>query len=415
MKPQGPPTLISTTLYYPELIALSEQKSFPLPSFGMIAQKPLNKNLIYAPAKVDSRYKQNKQRQHLILESGLTFSCHRGYHAGGCPNGHMYLKAIFCGKEYCTECGCDGSAIHQRRIERWKDRVMSFDNLGQFVITFTPLACEWFKAEKTTDRLTQFRSAIKRYLKRELGYNKGLQRWHYAGDCASCKGNGCEKCLNTGTNKEWRPHLNIFVEQGNIKKNSLEWKTKVVGLRDFTAKWILNNAKIQMEGNVNFKFSNTEAGKFHKLKYVTRSTFRHYNEQQAEMLHGYRCASRWGLFEKPTGECNTDLHLLEKGLCTCCKHDTGEVVNIKWDVGYYCCKDCGTIYNNKAELKNKHHPGKDCSCENVKYHRKILDKKFIPRDGKMLHIAAGYYTVVPHEFEMVFRLSGSEQMKINLN
>jgi len=241
-------------------------------------------------------------------------NCLNGFVSGQCSNGHRWAKAIYCGKEWCPDCGEKNSPVHQRRIARWYDKVHGFESLGYLVITIPTEAREDFYSKFT---LSAYRLAIKRKLQ-DLGYDRGLTRWHWLGDCKKCRGKGCESCKYTGAGRSWNPHLNIFIEEGYLDKKNF---SAVVGaLKEFCAKWIKNNLSIELEHpvTVHYQFTEDPDKKAHLLSYVTRATLRHNIQKIRETVYKYRSTHSWGKFP-PSKEPATDPGaMLEKGVCPCC-------------------------------------------------------------------------------------------------
>lgn len=312
-------------------------------------------------------FKFHKELFETILNNGARLSCTAGYIAGHCARGHKFVKAVFCGREWCPSCGQDGSPAHLRRIARWMPKISQMPQVGYFVITIPEVARPWFTKP---EQLTDFRTFIKRKLQRD-GYGRGLIRWHLFGDCKSCNGKGCRFCEYTGAGTKYHPHLNILVEGGKIKKadfaqyfpafrKSLSaYFKRVTGLDD-------------LPGVVNYQYTNEAGKKMHLMKYITRSTHRIFNKEIAENLKGYRITSSWGKWskvtEQPRGE-YSDLISIENNICPCCAEA------ITWDVGYWKQDAAGKqVYKRKLQKFTIRGPGERAE-----------------------HIKAGYYII--HEIE----------------
>ena len=211
--------------------------------------------------------------------------CYTGFIRGICPDGHMFAKIMLCGKEWCQECGQRDSWAHKRRYGRWWGKVMGTKYLGYMVVTIPEDMREQFKDR---NKLNELRRFLIRKLKR-AGYSKGVCRWHWFGDCEECKGKGCLFCGSTGAGKKWHPHLNMlfpasFIAAGKldeIKESVAKKLTKMTGLQTDVAV-------------INYRYYDKKAHKINKLKYVTRSTFRIYNEEIAGLIKGYRNSVVWG-------------------------------------------------------------------------------------------------------------------------
>jgi len=83
-----------------------------------------------------------------------------------------------CGKEWCPDCGADGSWIHNRRIARWLPDVQQLDGYGYWVL-------EWPVDSRGNLRSKQELSQMGKRAKGAMvamGYPEGLRRWHWFGD-----------------------------------------------------------------------------------------------------------------------------------------------------------------------------------------------------------------------------------------
>jgi len=162
--------------------------------------------------KASSKYIQGKKYFEDLYNSGQLPDCNRGFISGYCGC-NTYAKNILCGKEYCKDCGREGSPQHQKRFNRWMPKARALKQFGVLVITI-PEEIRYKYLNKI--RLSDFRTAIKNKLKR-LGCERGLMRWHLFGDCVYCEGKSCAKCEHTGAGSDFKPHLNIVIEKGFIK------------------------------------------------------------------------------------------------------------------------------------------------------------------------------------------------------
>ena len=249
--------------------------------------------------------------------------CSPGYISGNCAGGHKFAAPFLCGKEYCKDCGRDGSPIHARRLQRWADIADSFKSLGYLVFTFPEATRFLFLDAKL---MANYRYELRRKLAR-LGYKKGLARWHFFGDCSHCTGYGCPECNNTGAGKNFNPHLNVFIDSGYIE-NLEAFKED---LSRWQRGWIVNklreeikkrNLLLEKYGNsidnlgqiweelgainvlidqqkaakyvINYGYTSDKKKKINRLKYVLRSTFRIYNHDIKDALHNFRNCIRWG-------------------------------------------------------------------------------------------------------------------------
>jgi hypothetical protein len=270
-----------------------------------------------------NRYQQGKEHFNELFNTGKIPTCSTGYISGACKGGHKFAAPYLCGKDYCKECGKDGSPIHQRRVARWMNLIDQFNSLGYLVFTF-PKEVRFLFLDKA--QLTDFRYQLKRKLLRD-GFKKGLMRWHWFGDCQSCNGYGCWLCNDTGSSKEFHPHLNIFIDKKYIPNleeflsgykrwvklyiNRLldeEIKKRILLIEKYGS--IVEKADIawleldklreikqiftEKDLVINYSFTKEKGMMINKLKYVTRSTFRIYNKDVKNTLHNYRNSVRWG-------------------------------------------------------------------------------------------------------------------------
>ena len=309
-------------------------------------------------------YNENKAVLKQILDNGLHLSCTAGYMGGQCSGGHKYLKAIFCGKEWCENCGVDGSPVHLRRLGRWIPKAEQMGSLGYFVITIPENVRQFYKCRK---KLTAFRTYLKRKLQRD-GYRRGLIRFHWFGDCKYCKSKGCRYCKHTGMSNKWNPHLNFIVDGGYIGEQAFNIYSE--SFRNDLKAYFKKNDGIEVNETV-FHYSYVKASetkrRMHLLKYVTRSTHRNYVKEIAELLKGYRTSSTWGSwkFKKVINTQNSNLVNVTNNVCPCC----GE--KITWDAGEYIT---------------------DQVTGQTSYKRKLLKAKQLS-GFELTHIEAGYYII----------------------
>lgn len=248
-------------------------------------------------------------------------NCSRSFIGGKCGSGHNFYKQLVCGKEYCKECGQDDSIVHQRRKARWWPKLFSMEKVGYLVITIPYQVRNEFK---DVTNLKLIRKAITTKLK-DMGYNKGLMRWHWYGDCKDCKNKdpkkvNCNRCQGTGAGDEFNPHLNFFIESGFLFGEKFNNFRNT--LMNFTLKWFKNNLNYtgDLKGNIHYKYCGNEGQKGHKLNYVTRSTFKIYDSEIAKILKGFKTTNQWGKFDLcKTETTNEPLILIESGRCPCCK------------------------------------------------------------------------------------------------
>jgi hypothetical protein len=266
-----------------------------------------------------TRYLEGKKHFENMYNAYILPGCSNGFLPGECGKGHAFVKNVLCCKEYCTDCGRDGSPIHQTRIDRWAPKVRALKNVGYLVIT-VPEEIRYELLDKS--RLMKFRTDLKEKLK-EMGYDRGLMRYHLFGDCKNCHGHGCQVCKETGAGTNYNPHLNILIDQGFIPKIR---KSKFgLDLSNYLKRyWKTHFNKIYEEVNWKFSYKNTEKKIWHAVKYITRSTFRIYDEEVAESLFNSRLTTTWGKWKD---QVINHEEKLANNLCTKCENEHNP---IKW-------------------------------------------------------------------------------------
>jgi len=303
--------------------------------------------------KLNNRNYQDKGKgDKLVPESlpdVLVQPCVSSFLRGQCGNGHVYVKALVCGREWCPDCGKDGSHIHKRRwATRWYGKVMQMKKVGYLVFTIPEQLRETFQHPKAgTIHLKEFRKYITRKLIR-MGYTRGLSRFHWAGDCPICKtpqgSVGCAACKWTGADTVFKPHLNVLIEEGYLTPE--RYAETIDVLKADLTKWFNKRYKTVLaqhemgsfSGNIHYSYcglnkkTKTDTPhRMHKLKYITRSTFRVYNKEIADLLKGFRTTSTWGKWEKNKLKPASDLLVIANGHCPKCLKDEGIIGEaIKW-------------------------------------------------------------------------------------
>jgi hypothetical protein len=264
-----------------------------------------------------------------------------------CESGeHHFAKRLYCGREWCEQCGEDNSASHRRRQARLLPKLQQVKELGYFVIEFPDLARHigergispdidkgeqvqgwcYSKADlrDTTNIIISVmagrRGAGGRHRKRTGGYfARGVARWHWFGDKLPGK---------------WNPHLNILVDCGSLLdsvRNQLQpdieqyraelasgKQTKAVrrelqgidmflrGKSGFLPKPLLNRIKVELREALNcpdlivhYEKRDSPGKIMHCVHYITRATFRDYswNQYMAQELYDFRNIRWWGLWK----------------------------------------------------------------------------------------------------------------------
>lgn len=251
------------------------------------------------------------------MEANSIQACSRNFIKGSCANGHLLAKQIVCGKEYCPECGKADSITHKRKVARWWPKIFSFKTVGYLVVTCPAELREMFKDREL---LSEWKKYGIRILK-EAGYEAGMFRFHWFGDCENCNGQGCEICKFTGAGTIWKPHLNFIINSKYIEKSKFEEWTNFFKRKFQIFFESICGTDLTDKMNVYYQYRKTKAEICHTLKYVTRATHRIYNKEIANLLHGFRASQTWGKFETCEVEQSefNEVIQIEKGICPCCK------------------------------------------------------------------------------------------------
>ena len=342
------------------------------------------KNRDSSQPEFENRYQRNKAFLDFTLQQGVTLSCLAGYIRGGCSEGHSYLKSVFCGREYCPNCGEDGSLIHQRKIARWMPKVMQMDKMAYLVLT---IPSELMHHYRDVENLRKFRLSVKNKLLK-MGYTRGLMRWHWFGDCPSCDGNGCDVCNTTGASEVYKPHLNIFIEEGFLPKD--EFAAFTYQLKKWMAAHWYREFKYRVEDieklNCHYQYCATTNIRVHHLKYVTRATFRRFNPSHAKRSKGFRFSQAWGKWDNAEGETKDALVTIEAGCCPDCKTETGLINKIDWKNGG---KYNEHVFDEGQYVKT------DPDSEKRKHVSRLIKRRELQLDGKqMQHVSGGYYRLI---------------------
>lgn len=263
-----------------------------------------------------NRYQKGRAYFAELYRNGLTPACSPGWISGGCRSGHQFIKNVVCGKEYCPDCGRDGSPIHSTRIKRWTPKQRQLERFGYMVITIPEGLREIFKLPAA---LADFRRDVKNKLKK-MGFSRGLMRWHFFGDCPECYGAGCRRCAKTGAGTKYNPHLNIILEAGYINPETLEEIKKYLQRyfhRHFR-RLITRTGIVDLTANVHYQYVKEETKQIHAIKYVTRSTFKLFNKKLAESLKGFMTTTTFGKF-KPGNY--TEDEKIDNNVCPKCSNN----------------------------------------------------------------------------------------------
>lgn len=246
------------------------------------------------------------------------YSCGRAAITGVCVHGHAYAAVINCRRPYCPVCGQSGSASHMHRYSRLIPRAQKMGDMRYIVV-------EWPKSARETlhtrEKLNESRRSLVRWFKRN-GVERGIMALHTHGDPKCPHGCSvhhkldkpytddgehyiCPICAKTFTIfdsvADFNPHWNILVDGGYMQTRELEELKS--GLRN-----LLGNPDLIV--NMSYIPSDDVARKLHRLKYISRPTFRNYrwNPELVAELKGFRYVSSWG---NPSKWSNEDVWKVE--------------------------------------------------------------------------------------------------------
>lgn len=268
---------------------------------------------------IDSSYKKGQRYFEDSIKKGVVFSCSPGFVRGHCAGGHHFATFQYCGKEFCRDCGRDGSPIHQRRLKNAMLKSESWKSMAYLVVTIPENVRFLFYDKKT---LLDFRFKLLRKLKDDFKIKEGLARWHWFGDCEVCAGGGCMICNETGSSDFWNPHLNILFP-GGFEENIQDYlaplknwaKLYFQKLLDLEINKIYQNSEdesemltdifLELKTEIkktdlvfNYSYVTSDKMKVNRLKYVLRATFRRYNEDVKKLLYNFRNIVVWGWQKK---------------------------------------------------------------------------------------------------------------------
>lgn len=240
--------------------------------------------------------------------SGRIKTCPGYYVTGKCHHcGASFRKLLFCGREWCPTCGQKNSVPHLRRVARWLPKAFQIKSMGYFVFTIPEEARPRFRNKRVLSYLMKYATTGENKKKngaigilRNLGFERGLARWHWFGDRST----------------KFNPHLNVLVDGGKIPHSTLrkiksEW-ARLLGV----------NTAI-----VHYQYRTTPGEKYHSVNYITRPTFSDYSwdEELASLLYNFRNTRYWGSWDKEPvwklEEGKIDFETMfkfEKGICPFC-------------------------------------------------------------------------------------------------
>lgn len=179
-----------------------------------------------------------------------------------CEDQHTFGKTIDCGREWCEKCR---ASSHSRRLARWLPKAQKLGEIGYFVLTFP-----FEDRPRTAEKCREIGEKVYRFLKRR-GFSRGLRRWHWFGEKPGV----------------WNPHLNLLVGGGWIEKEKLLEFREELG------------AILGSRINLNYQYCQSVGKIFHKLKYITRATWKDasWAPELKDEFFNFRNTWSWGKWE----------------------------------------------------------------------------------------------------------------------
>lgn len=219
------------------------------------------------------------------------------------------VKVIYCGKEWCPECGQDWSVVHQRKFSRLLPKARQMSGFGYFVIEFPDRYRKlpgWVYSKRglrmASSRVVDVLAGDRKGRRGRVGgfFPRGFLRWHWFGDRRAGK---------------YNPHANVIVEGGYIPPERLG-----------KIKARLSKALLCPDLIVHYSYRKSEGEMIHSLKYITRATFldRSWDDYMAHQLHGFRNIRAWGnwkgqpVWSSEGQEVYLAIDELERGKCPDC-------------------------------------------------------------------------------------------------
>ena len=279
-----------------------------------------------------------------VFEGGFgnDLGCASFFLRGADKSGHNFVKALYCGREWCSYCR---EHTHKRRIARVSMKYECFNKgIGYLVFTLPPeIRDSLFDVELDEEGRKIFHqrlSGIRVYLKTKLErlferQLRSVNRWHWYG-----KDQGVPN-----------PHFNVLVDTLQyIEPEKLE------KLKEDYRLWLQRAFHVQIAVvDVYYQYIRIDdplyqVKKWHKLKYVLRPTFLELHSENrwyAFLVTGYRNSTCWGSWsrkeldqalvnyvdriQKQEAPVDLDLVYFAMGLCPICGERIiwdSEVVNV---------------------------------------------------------------------------------------
>jgi len=189
-------------------------------------------------------------------------------------DGNRIAKRLWCGREWCEKCR-DHS--HNRRIARWLPRVQQIESLACWTVTYPKEVRLFVRTKKS---LRSQKGKLIRALK-ELGYSRGMIRWHFFGDQST----------------EYHPHQNAIVDGGYLSPGELQRQKDFIR-RKLLKRFMANELGKDLE--IHYQYTTSPKKIYHKLKYITRATFldQSWDELLAAKIYGLRNNNTWGKWDQ---------------------------------------------------------------------------------------------------------------------
>jgi hypothetical protein len=260
------------------------------------------KELLVVSATPEAKSSVKTSNSESIVKQDFSATC-AGVVIGECKQcGARAIKVIYCGKEWCSHCGQEGSPTHNDRYAKYLSRARQMQTMGYFVVEW-PIKYRHVKnrvysktgLRHTTNKVVEILAGKRGYKrnvegKREHGrvngyFSRGMIRWHFFGDKQIGK---------------YNPHMNILVDAGFIEPDKLE-----------EIKAALRSGLNCPDLIVNYSFRSTPAEMAHTCRYVTRPTFHNYDwdsyiakelfelRNENDTVIPFRNSRTWGDWKQP--------------------------------------------------------------------------------------------------------------------
>ena len=261
-----------------------------------------------------------------------------------CSTGdHRFAKALYCGREWCSVCGADGSPVHKRRQARTLTKMTKVEIMGYLVIEFPEFyrhigkrgmdpdldggqfISGWCYSkqdlQETTDLILEVIQGRRHGRKGRINgyFSRGTGRWHWHGKEPG-KYNPHYNILfdfNSLTDERREASeakLQLYEKELKAQKQSKKTRRELRGIELFKAKktgymprLLLQELQADLrtalgipELIIHYSYCQTPGQKVHKVRYVTRSTFlkEYWDPYMARELWRFRNTRHFGLWPK---------------------------------------------------------------------------------------------------------------------